>query len=132
MRILATYLEIFDTEDEDFARREQRKILGSCEWLLKDSSFVRWRDRDVLDSSNYDRCQVYWLSGDPGCGKMFLATHVISHLRDRSCDSSFYFLKHGDRSKQNLGSLLKAIAYQMARRSASLRRSLLSMQKRTH
>ena len=127
MRALATYLGISDVEDEELSRRQQRKVPGSCEWLLEKEDFRLWRDKD--DSLNDNRHQIYWLNGDPGCGKSFLAGHVVTHLREIKRDSSFYFLKHGDIGKQGIGGLLKSIAYQMARNSASLRRSLLSMQK---
>lgn len=127
MRILSAYLNIQDTEDEDFARLKQRRVPGSCEWILEKPEFIRWRDRNGPHSTS--RHQIYWLSGDPGCGKSFLATNIISHLQDRHCDVSYYFVKHGDITKQNIGSLLKSIAYQTARNSPSLRRSLLSMQR---
>jgi len=77
---------------------------------------------------NTNRGQVYWLSGDPGCGKSYLTTHVITHLKNRGYDTSFYYFKHGDLSKQSIGGLLKSIAWQMASTSAAVRRSLLSMQ----
>lgn len=126
MRILATYLNVADTEDEELTRREQRRSPGSCDWLLEKPNFTRWRDKVALPNEKHPR--VYWLSGDPGCGKSYLAARVISHLRGRGYDSSVFFIKHSDISKQSIGNLLKSIAYQMASSSASLRQELLAMQ----
>ena len=66
MRIIATYLGIPDTEDEELSRRKQRRVEGSCEWLLEKPDFIVWRDKD--ESPNENRVQIYWLSGDPGSG----------------------------------------------------------------
>jgi WD40 repeat protein len=148
MRILADYLGVSEAEDEELANLEDAEVSGSCQWLLNMQSFIDWRDaqidgdptevdlpartrklaiskRNRLDHPSTPR--FFWLTGAPGTGKSVLAAHVIRHLEDRDC--SFYFLKHSDRSKQNLSGLLKSIAYQMARRDVALRQSLLSMQR---
>jgi WD40 repeat protein len=147
MMQLADYLGVPDAEEEEELSNLE-EVPGSCQWLLQLPSFIRWRDevtefglpesersargRDPQNSararatrSRTPRC--FWLSGAAGTGKSVLAAHVIRHLaQDRDC--SYYFLKHIDKSKQSLGTLLRSLAYQMANRDPSLRRSLLSMQ----
>ncbi|KAI9695527.1 MAG: hypothetical protein M1820_008540 [Bogoriella megaspora] len=129
MRILANYLDIPELEDEEYAKRQLRKIPGTCDWLPEKPNFIEWRDTTGHVLHKDVTSQIYWLSGDPGCGKSYLATNAINHLRDRHCDCSFFFLKHGDKSRQSIGGLLRSIAYQMARNSGSIRRSLLSMER---
>ena len=148
MRILADYLGVSEAEDEELSNLEDVEVSGSCQWLLEKQSFIDWRDaRGDSDPTEIDlpartrnlaisrrnrpdhplAPRFFWLTGAPGTGKSVLAAHVIRHLENRDC--SFYFLKHSDRSKQNLSGLLKSIAYQMARRDVALRQSLLSMLK---
>jgi hypothetical protein len=148
MRILAGFLGISEAEDEELSNLEDAEVSGSCQWLLKKQSFIDWRDaRGDSDPTEIDlpartrnlaisrrnraehllAPRFFWLTGAPGTGKSVLAAHVIRDLENRDC--SFYFLKHSDRSKQNLSGLLKSIAYQMARRDVALRQSLLSMLK---
>lgn len=64
MRLLASYLNITDNEDEELAHKLQSRVQGSCEWLLKEERFVRWRDRQDKQGQKHD--QVYLLTGDPG------------------------------------------------------------------
>ncbi|MCJ1394922.1 hypothetical protein MMC18_007802 [Xylographa bjoerkii] len=144
MRILAEYLCTSESEDEELSNIEV--VPGSCEWLLQKESFIEWRDsqadsvqaqpeplsriRSITGGASYrsdhrKSPRFFWLSGPPGTGKSVLSAHVVRHLHNRDC--SFYFLKHSDKSKQNLNGLLRSIAFQMARRDVSLRQSLLTM-----
>ena len=144
LRIISNYLAVSETEYEELLNRADMKVPGSCQWLLEKQAFIDWRDASSMNARDesswppYGRSpssrshhksqtpRVFWLIGPPGSGKSFLATHVIQHLsRDREC--SFYFLKHGDRLKQNISALLKSLAFQMARRHVGLRRWLLSL-----
>ena len=141
MRDIASYLGIPDPDIEEMDSRAETLVSGTCEWLLNDRAFVEWRGANPTDSFVTDqgssRCRVrgvgpqrparfFWLVGAAGTGKSYLASRVIQHLNvDREC--SFYFLKHSDRSKLNVGGLLKTLAFQMARRHAVLRRWLLSL-----
>lgn len=145
---LADYLGIPDAEEEEELSNLE-EVTGSCQWLVQLPSFIKWRDEmtesdvrisdrstRVRDAQNSDRRirgaqsrppRCFWLSGAAGTGKSVLAAHVIRHLsQDRNC--SYYFLKHTDKSKQSLGSLLRSLAYQMANRDPSLRRALLALQ----
>jgi hypothetical protein len=64
MRSLAIYLDIHDTEDEDLHLKEQKRVPGSCEWLLQRQDFVAWRDHH---GTHHEKpSQVFWLNGDPG------------------------------------------------------------------
>lgn len=125
MRSLSSYLDTDDADEEELESKQDDTVPGTCEWLLKEASYVQWRDRSPHSPAR----QTFWLIGDPGSGKSFIAAHVINDLRLRGCDVSFYFLKHGDQSKQQISGLLKSMTLQTARRSAGLRRSLLALQK---
>ena len=127
LRSLLDHLGLVDTiEDEELSRRERKRSPGSCEWLLEREIFKNWRDK--RSPLNEKHSSVFWLQGDPGTGKSYLAAKVISHLREREHDASFFFLKRSDAAKQGIGSLLKSLAWQMAKNSATIRQALLQMQ----
>lgn len=64
MRTLADYLNVADDEEEDLAQKMQARVQGSCEWLLEEDDFIKWRERET-DPRNKNR-QIYLLTGDPG------------------------------------------------------------------
>jgi hypothetical protein len=148
MRALADYLGISEAEEDELLIQEEKEVLGSCQWLIQKDSFVRWRDHhpelDRTDTNGWSRvreaqsrvkskgprvrpCRFFWLYGNPGTGKSVLASHVVRHL-SQNRDCSYYFIKHNDRSRQSLSTVLRSIAYQMADKDAAIRRALLSMQ----
>lgn len=105
-RQLNTYLGLFDTPEDDLLTADSLRMGGSCEWLIKKSSFQDWLN--CFDSP------IYWILGKPAAGKTVLASKVITHLRklDKSC--SFYFFHHGNKGISNISSFLLSIARQMA------------------
>jgi len=146
MRLLSEYLGVVDSEEEEMSTLLE--VPGSCEWLRRKASFIRWRDTvetgtiaepdlayrfrglstTAANRSNFSETpRIFWLSGPPGSGKSHLSAYVIRHLEGRGV-CSYYFLKHTDRSRQSLGGLLRSLAFQMASRDVALRRALLSMQ----
>lgn len=77
--------------------------------------------------SRLDDGRILWLTGDPGCGKSYLAAHTVEWLRGHGCDTSFYFFEHGNKRKRTVEDLLRHITYQRASKSAELRHSLLTL-----
>ena len=77
-------------------KHDRDKVPGSCEWLLERDSFKEWSEEHAPAALVDKSSQIYWLAGDPGCGKSVLSAHVISHLRSLGYDMSFFFVKHGD------------------------------------
>lgn len=148
MLSLARYLGVSDAEEEELMTLENLEVPGSCEWLLAKASFLKWRDASFgTDSSSVDlparirglaidqrqhqshhNPRIFWLTGAPGSGKSVIAAHVVRHLQMEGRQCQFYFLKHADKSKQNLSGLLKSLAWQMACHDVALRQSLLTMQ----
>ncbi|KAF3923193.1 hypothetical protein ABW20_dc0109640 [Dactylellina cionopaga] len=65
-----------------FHESVQRTIAeGTCKWLHQDQKFLEWRK-----SSSHS---IFWLRGDPGCGKTRLTSSVIDlYFRDRKTNNS--------------------------------------------
>ncbi|KAK6532746.1 hypothetical protein TWF281_006923 [Arthrobotrys megalospora] len=84
---------------------------GTCTWLHKEPGFTEWR--------NSSSSSVFWLRGDPGCGKTRLTSSVIRLLLDetKSRESIAYFYcdgKTGDESRTDPRSIICSLLKQMA------------------
>lgn len=76
---------------------------GTCEWLLRHETFVRWvRDRSLL-----------WIKGNPGSGKSTLLRHALSKLTaDKFLVLSFFHGRGVELQKTRLG-LFRSLLHQM-------------------
>ncbi|RYP42779.1 hypothetical protein DL768_010231 [Monosporascus sp. mg162] len=119
---LKKYLEVSDILDDDLLRVCEARIPGSCQWISTKASYVKWRDGD----SGNDR--TLWVKGKPATGKSVLAGYVIDHLRKSGQACSYFFFKHGDKSKSSLGRCLRSLAFQMASSNTEAGDAILEMQ----
>jgi WD40 repeat protein len=121
IRSLQVYLDITETPDDDLANQADLKTNGSCSWFEDRHQFQSWQNGEV------DQVQFYWLNARPATGKSVLSAHVIQHLLGLGLDCSYYFFKFGNKTKQHLGGLLRALAFQMSDLSASVRQTLFDL-----
>jgi len=120
---LEEYLGVSEKPEDDLATTQDARLPGTCEWLSKKDTFLKWKD-PCSDSPN-----VLWISGKPAAGKSILAGYVIDHLQRTNAGCSYFFFKYGDKSKSQLGACLRSMAYQMACANDQVRHMLLEMQK---
>ncbi|KAL8719491.1 MAG: hypothetical protein Q9225_003518 [Loekoesia sp. 1 TL-2023] len=121
MRTLAGYLGQRDMPDNDLANLLDRQMEGTCEWFTNDTEYSAWRAG--LD----DVPKLLWLSGKPATGKSTLAAHVVRQLYDSNLECSYFFFKHGDKTRSSVAALLRSFAYQMASTNPQVRAGILSM-----
>lgn len=119
---LKKYLEICDILGDDLANVCEARLQGSCGWISNKASYVKWRD----GKSGNDR--TLWVKGKPGTGKSVLAGYVIDQLKESGQACSYFFFKHGDKSKSNLGRCLRSLAFQMATSNIEASDAILEMQ----
>lgn len=106
LRHLDIFLGTSDAAEDDFSRVDSARMVGSCEWLMKKSTYIQW-----IKSENN---QLYWMSAKPATGKTILSGKVINHLKGLGKDCSFCFFDYGNKAKSNIGSFLLSMARQMA------------------
>ncbi|KAK8861793.1 WD40 repeat-like protein [Apiospora arundinis] len=90
---------------------------GTCEWLCIDEDYCKW----LQNAAHYS---IFWVRGPPGCGKSYLAGHVVEELelaKNRCC---YYFFRHGDRVRSSMEDFLLSITWQMAKHPDVRRRVL--------
>jgi len=83
---------------------------GTCKWLFKAPSFMKWKDHADLKSNN----GVLWIKGHPGVGKSTLMKHILLHCEEKFKDHNiaFYFFnaRGGPLEKSPLGMLRSLMA----------------------
>ncbi len=83
---------------------ESSRIKLSGDWLLKERLFNKWVRMEF---------PVLWILGKPGTGKTYLASRVISHLRQSSV-ASYFYIREGMNTQHTPEVILKTIANQIA------------------
>ncbi|EAW21800.1 NACHT and WD domain protein [Aspergillus fischeri NRRL 181] len=121
---LSEYLDVSDKFEDDLILVQDVRLPGTCEWIKSKESYLQWQDNDP------DASRVFWLYGKPASGKSVLSEHLVSLLRTKHDACSFFFFKHGDRSKSQLSTCLRSLAFQMACVNTDIRQLLLEMRER--
>ncbi|KAL2822275.1 hypothetical protein BDW59DRAFT_149641 [Aspergillus cavernicola] len=119
---LKRYLEVSDILDDDLANVCEARMPGSCGWISTKASYVKWRDGEPGNN------RTLWIKGKPATGKSVLAGYVIDQLKESGQTCSYFFFKHGDKSKSKLGRCLRSLAFQMASANAEAGDAILGMQ----
>ncbi|KAF9251715.1 hypothetical protein DTO013E5_3858 [Penicillium roqueforti] len=119
---LKKYLKVPDILDNDLTNVCEARMHGTCGWISTKASHVKWRDGE----SGNDR--TLWIKGNPATGKSVLAGYVIDQLKDSGQTCSYFFFKHGDKSKSNLGCCLRSLAFQMASSNSEASDAILGIQ----
>lgn len=118
IRELETLFSITEATDTDFIACRDRWTPGTCEWILSNSSFVRWLDDPDPDA------RILWLHGAAGCGKSIMTSFLVNNLveNDRRCQ--YVFIRFGDQAKRSLSMMLRTLAFQVALVSPAFRQEI--------
>jgi WD40 repeat protein len=120
---LEELLGIRDDPAEDFEIIRDRIMRGSCQWILRRSTYSDWRD--AMNGNS----RILWLTGLPAVGKSVLSSFVIDSLqKDSSIENCFYyFFKSEHQTKRTIGQMLRNIAFQAAISCQPFREQLLEL-----
>ncbi|KAI9773277.1 MAG: hypothetical protein M1835_006168 [Candelina submexicana] len=105
-KLLDSFLAVSDAPEDDFMDFNAVRTTGSCEWLLKKTSFQEWQDSPNI--------HMYWISAKPATGKTILSGKIVHHLKDFNRDVAFYFFDYRSKEKTAISSFLLSMAWQMA------------------
>jgi hypothetical protein len=104
-------LEIYN-EYDDIA--QLKAGLRPGQWLLTEDRFQDWASRKI---------PLLWVAGGPGAGKSVLSAVAISKLKDlthntrddnrNSRSVAYFYIQQRHTYLQNLGNILKSLAYQL-------------------
>ena len=121
LQTLKSYLEISSPPDDSWEKAE-----GSCTWIHNREDFNTWKDApNNIDDPANPAPTLHWIHAGPGSGKTVLASHVVSHLKDRRFECAYYHFRFRNKNAQTLGGFLRSLAFQMARSNAAVRERLI-------
>lgn len=123
LSVIRRYLGVSDVFENDFFTAQDARMPGSCQWISTKEPYVGWRDGVSGDG------KILWVKGKPAAGKSVLAGYVIDELRESGLSCSYFFFKHGDKSKSRFGSCLRTLAFQMASSNIEAQHNILTMQR---
>ncbi|KAG4283468.1 hypothetical protein FPRO06_07847 [Fusarium proliferatum] len=86
----------------------RRRTAGTCEWILKRETFIRWEESDS---------SVTILYGSPGAGKTFLVSKVVDHSIERAETGeavAFFYCKRDEENRRNPQDILRSILRQLS------------------
>lgn len=118
---LEKYLGVSGKPEDELATVHDVRMSGTCEWFTAKNSYQKWRDFSQNSPT------VIWVNGKPAAGKSVLAGYVIDQLGELNGACSWFFFKHGDKSKSRLSNCLRSLAFQMACMDNSIREKILEM-----
>ncbi|XXG98090.1 hypothetical protein Hte_004409 [Hypoxylon texense] len=107
---------------DDLATVKDARIPETCEWFSTKMSYLTWRD-------STEAPRILWVSGLPASGKSVLAGYIVDQLQSNGhgLPCSYFFFKHGDKTKSQLGNCLRSLAFQMACADSRLRDTVLEL-----
>lgn len=114
----------------DYENFKHGILTGTGEWILSHETFRSWRFWALPPS-------VLWITGEPGQGKTYLSSRIISSLLEDNAQnegrsdyltSVAYFFCHVNESRtRSFPIILRTMAYQIARQDAAFRAYLLKV-----
>ncbi|KAL7905856.1 WD40 repeat-containing protein [Trichoderma velutinum] len=105
------------TSEEDYNRRRQDWIPGTCEWFLQELEVLSWM-KPTSDSG------ILWYNAPPASGKSVLSAFIIGQLKDLGLQCQYFLFNYSDQRKRSVASSLKAIALQLTKDRPEFRKML--------
>lgn len=109
-------------QDDDVDKHNRLRVDGTCVWIFQENEMSDWM-------SPTGGCHLVWFSAAPASGKSVLSSYVVTSLRGRNVVPQCFFFNFGDQNKRSVGSLLRALAYQIAKQNRVFRQGLLDLEK---
>ncbi|KAK4141312.1 uncharacterized protein C8A04DRAFT_39157 [Dichotomopilus funicola] len=118
---LGHLLGVTGISEEDLLRARSIRTQGTCEGFFTSEEVVAWLKSDAS--------QILWLNAQPGGGKSIMCSFAIERLLEMGEDCSYYFFKHGERTKQSVSHMVRSIVYQTALQVPDYRSALAELGK---
>ena len=102
------------TQEEYLHQLSDRRLDGTCNWILNEDPIYRWVEHDEGDN-------IVWMTGIPGAGKSFLCSLIIEHLGTRTNQASLYYFCGSKTSDQtSCASILRTLAVQFLQQNLDM------------
>lgn len=103
------------------------RVSGTGDWIRREGVFQGWMDRDL---------PVMFISGNPGAGKSYLTSSIVSFLRDEypqgvqhpsHVSVGYFFFKDDNPTTRSFHQALRDVAYQISRNDPAYEKYLASL-----
>ncbi|OHE98612.1 NACHT and TPR domain-containing protein [Colletotrichum orchidophilum] len=97
--------------EDNYSALDRTRTPGTCEWILQDPSLQAWMTGEI---------RFLWISGNPGTGKSYLASRLVSwgqeKLNDEQANSmlGYVFVRQNIPESRSMIRALKDMAYQIS------------------
>lgn len=101
------------TAQDWYDRINKARVPGTGDWIRRENFFQAWHER---------RIPILWISGNPGAGKSFISSNVISFLKDchpqgvqhpSYVSVGYFFFKDDNPRTRSFHQALRDLAYQI-------------------
>lgn len=91
----------------------EKRLKPSCEWIKEEPLFQDWLTK---------KTPLLWILGNPGAGKSFLSSRIISYLQElhpqdpkhpSRVSIGYFYIKEENQSLRSLMTILKSLAFQI-------------------
>ncbi|OCL07885.1 hypothetical protein AOQ84DRAFT_267871, partial [Glonium stellatum] len=102
---------------------QSRRAPNTGKWCIESPQFIKWKTTPG---------SILWLHGIPGCGKTVLCSTTIKEVSnmcrsDPTCAFAYFFFDFTEQKKQVYQNVVRSLVTQLARQSAEIPQSLLSL-----
>lgn len=115
-----TFFAIAESPEHDLELFWNRRAPRTCELILEEPKFLMW-ERAIPES------KILWLYARPGRGKSVLSSFIVHRLQAQEIRVQYFFFRFDDETKRTIGSLLKALALQIASQIPDCRKALVNL-----
>ncbi|KAH8121765.1 hypothetical protein LI328DRAFT_171370 [Trichoderma asperelloides] len=106
---LREILEPTPFAEDSYAAFTKHRVQGTGDWLLKDEGMKSWL---------HGESQHLWISGNPGTGKSFLTSRVITWGLENLPHLGYFFFSGNDPETRSVLQALRDVAYQLSENDA--------------
>jgi Cdc6-like AAA superfamily ATPase len=108
-----TFMEALAFQRMEYRERAvEHAYLTTCQWILKEEAFLRWRNPAFRETNQ----GMFWIKGKPGSGKSTLMRYVLEHIRRHpgACTiSSFFFNARGQPLEKSTEGCYRTLLHQL-------------------
>lgn len=102
------------TAEDWYDKIRRSRVPGTCDWIRNEYLFKSWLKRNI---------PVLWVCGNPGAGKSYLSSSIITFLIDKHLQQvqhpshvsvGYFFFKDDNSTTRSFHQALKDLAYQIS------------------